>query len=113
MLLNNSSLPRHPIATEQVHVELAGAPPPRNVYVERIDEDHANAKHCWLEMGKPEFPTRREVEQLCVASQLVRQPQPWKYEDGMVHLELALPPHAIAAITVEFAPEPVRGGPRV
>ena len=80
------------------------------MYVERIDEDHANAKRLWLEMGKPEFPSVREVEQLCAASQMVREPQPWKYEDGTIHLDLALPPHAVAAISVEFAPEPSKGG---
>ena len=109
VLLSNHALPRHSIETEQVHVQVTAAALPRNVYVERIDEDHANAKRRWLEMGKPESPNAREVEQMCVASQMVREPQPWKYGDGTIHLELALPPHAVAAITVEFAPEPAKG----
>jgi xylan 1,4-beta-xylosidase len=113
VLLDNFALPLHPIETEQVHVQLTGASRPGHVYVERIDEDHANAKHLWLEMGKPEFPTAREVEQMCVASQMVREPQPWKYEAGRIHMELSLPPQGIAAVTVEFAPEPARGGRRV
>ncbi|HUY31150.1 MAG TPA: glycosyl hydrolase [Pirellulales bacterium] len=112
VLLDNSALPRHPIDTERIHVQLTGAAPPRNVYVERIDEDHANAKRRWLEIGKPEFPTAAEVEQLRAASQMVREQQPWKYEDGAVQLELALPPQAIAAVTLEFAPEPAKKGPR-
>ena len=82
---------------------------PRNVYIERIDENHANAKRLWLEMGKPEFPSMREVEQMDTASQIVREPQSWKYENGTIHLDLAMPPHAVAAISLEFTPDPLKG----
>jgi hypothetical protein len=56
-------------------------------------------------MGSPALPTKREVEQLHAASQIVRKPLLWKYEAEILHLELAIPPHAIAAITVELAPK--------
>ena len=112
VLLCNHALPRHPIETEQVHIQLTDVPRPANVYVERIDGDHANAKGCWLEMGKPEFPTAKEVERLRAASEMVRERQTWKYIEGSVHLELALPPHALAAVTLEFAPQPTKGGSR-
>jgi hypothetical protein len=55
-------------------------------------------------MGKPPLPTQREVEQLHIASQLVREPLEWKYEAGTLHFELAMSPHSITAITVELAP---------
>jgi xylan 1,4-beta-xylosidase len=109
VLLSNHALPRHPIENDRVHVRLTGSPPPRNVSVERIDEDHANAKRVWHDMGEPPFPSAREVEQLQAASQIIREPQPWNYEDGTIHLELALPPHAVAAISVEFAPQSSSG----
>jgi xylan 1,4-beta-xylosidase len=112
VLLSNHALPRHPIQTEQVHVRLTGTTAPRTVTIERIDEDHANAKRCWLEMGKPEFPSPQQVKQLCAASQMVREAQPWKHEDGAITLELALPPHAVAAVTVEFASALASGEPR-
>ena len=82
VLLSNHALPRHPIETEQVYVRLAGTAAPRSVTIEQIDEDHANAKRRWVEMGKPEFPSPRQVEQLCEASQMIREALPWKYEDG-------------------------------
>jgi xylan 1,4-beta-xylosidase len=105
VLLTNHVLPRHPIETETVRIQLAGISSPRNVYVERIDENHANAKRLWIEMGKPALPTHREVEQLQVASQIVREPLQWKYEAGALHLEITMPPQAIAAITVEVPPQ--------
>jgi xylan 1,4-beta-xylosidase len=88
-----------------VNIQLTGLLSPRNVYIERIDDHHANAKRLWIEMGKPALPTEREVEQLHVASQIVREPLQWKFEAGTLHLDLAMPPHAIAAITVELAPK--------
>ena len=58
VLLTNHALPRHPIETRAGPRSADGLLPPRDVYVERIDEEHANAKRLWLEMGKPESPTR-------------------------------------------------------
>jgi xylan 1,4-beta-xylosidase len=105
VLLTNHALPRHQIKTESAHVQLTGLPVPRSVYIERIDDYHANAKRLWIEMGQPALPSPREIGQLHVASQIVREPLQWKYEAGTLHLELVMPPQAIAAITVELALE--------
>jgi xylan 1,4-beta-xylosidase len=110
VLLTNHALPRHQIESESAHVRLAGLVAPRNVYVERIDDDHANAKRLWLQMGKPPLPTEREVEQLRIASQVVREPLEWKYDEGGLHFDVSMPPHAIAAVTVELTPKPPGGG---
>jgi xylan 1,4-beta-xylosidase len=103
VLLTNHALPRHPIETESVQIALSGLDAPKNVYVERIDDSHANAKWLWIEMGEPALPTERQVEQLHVASQITREPLQWKYEVGSLRIDISMPPHAIAAITVEFA----------
>lgn len=108
-LLSNHALPRHPVETEHVHIALREAPSPRSVSVERIDNDHANAKSLWLEMGSPEVLSAAQVERLSEASTLVMEPQAWKYEGNTIHLELSLPPHGVAAITVKL---PDRSGVR-
>jgi xylan 1,4-beta-xylosidase len=105
VLVTNHALPRHPIKAESVEVKLTGLTSPRNVYIERIDDDHANAKRLWIEMGKPALPTEREVEQLHVASQIVREPLPWKYAGKALQLKFAMPPQGIAAITVALTPK--------
>jgi hypothetical protein len=53
-----------------------------------------------------------QVEQLEAASRLVKEPLGWKYEDHIDQLEIDLPPHAVAAITLEFGPEQREGGVR-
>ncbi|HTU26322.1 MAG TPA: hypothetical protein VMF30_13035 [Pirellulales bacterium] len=105
VLLSNHALPRHPIDAELCHVELTGAPRPQRVRVERIDEAHANARQSWVEMGKPQFPNQREVETLAAASALNRDDQAWTGQDQSVVFDLVLPPHAVAAVSLEFAEE--------
>jgi xylan 1,4-beta-xylosidase len=102
ILLTNHVLPRHPVQKERVQIELADAAPPRAAWLERIDEEHANAKRAWVEMGQPEYPGAKEVEQLHEGSRVVREPCALQYEGGVVHLDVEIPPHAVAAITVEF-----------
>lgn len=102
ILLTNHAMPRHAIQTELLNLRLTGAPRPGVVYVERIDEEHVNPKHLWQAMGEPNYLSAVQVEQLKVASCLLKQPQPWRYEQQSVNLALALPPQAVAAITIEF-----------
>ena len=103
-LLVNHALPRHPIAPARVRVHLAHAPAPSGVWLERIDENHANAKRRWQMLGAPEYLDGRTVEALHEASEMVREACPWTWRDGRLALEIELPPHAVAALTVEFAP---------
>ena len=104
VLLTNHVLPRHPIQSESVHIQLTGLLSPRDVYIERIDDDHANAKKLWIEMGSPALPRPREVEQMRAASQIVRQPLSWKHKGDTLHLGVTMPAHSIAAVTVELTP---------
>ncbi|MDQ6736502.1 MAG: glycosyl hydrolase [Gemmatimonadota bacterium] len=106
VLLTNHVLPRHRIRSECVHIELTGLLSPRDVYIERIDDDHANARKLWIEMGSPPLPRPRDVEQLRTASQIVREPLHWKQEGETLHMDVTLPAHAVAAITVELTPRP-------
>jgi xylan 1,4-beta-xylosidase len=102
VLLTNHALPRQPIAGQRVQVGLENAPPPRSVTLERIDEHHANAKGAWLALGAPEYLSAEQVGRLEEASGLVPEAHPWEYEGRTVRLAVDLPPHAVAALTVEF-----------
>ena len=61
-------------------------------------------------MGEPEYLSRSQVEQLEVASRLMKEPLGFSYENRTVRFEVDLPPHAVAAVTLEFAPETSVGG---
>jgi xylan 1,4-beta-xylosidase len=102
-LIVNHALPRHAIARVRVRVHLAHAPEPSAAWIERIDEDHANAKNRWEASGAPEYLDAATLERLHEASRLTREVCPWTWREGRIDLELELPPHAVAAFTLEFA----------
>jgi xylan 1,4-beta-xylosidase len=74
VLLANHAQPPQPIEMQAVEVELVDAPPPQSVSLERIDDDHANAKTAWLRLGAPEYLNPAEVEQREEASCLIGEP---------------------------------------
>jgi xylan 1,4-beta-xylosidase len=104
ILLTNHTTPGHSIETEQLEIRLDNAPEPIAACIKRIDDEHANPKRLWVEMGQPEYLTRKQVEQLDDASQLRTDRQAFSYRDGAIVLKTTLPPHAVATITVEFKP---------
>ena len=104
VLLTNHALPRYPIRSRTVQVRLTNATRPRELWLQRIDDDHANAKRTWRELDEPEYLDRDAVERLDAASRMVREPYSCVYADRTIHLELELPPHAVAAVTLEMAP---------
>jgi xylan 1,4-beta-xylosidase len=103
VLLVNHALPRHPIAAVRVRMQLTHAQQPAAAWVERIDEHHANAKGRWQALGAPEYLDTAKVERLHEASRLKREACRWTWRDGRIALALELPPHAVAALTLEFA----------
>jgi hypothetical protein len=50
-------MPEYPNPTEPVKLTHTNTPEPLAVDVERIDEDHTDAKKTWVEMGEPEYPS--------------------------------------------------------
>lgn len=103
VVMTNHVQPRAPIDTKLVTVQLTHAPAPRTAYLERIDETHANPRRTWSEMGEPAYLSAVQVEQLKGASRLVKEPIAWKYDAQTIQFDLDLPPHAVAAITIECA----------
>ena len=101
-LLTNHTTPGHSIETERLEITLNNISKPNQVYLERIDAEHANPKALWLKMGQPEYLTPQNVEQLQEASLLVKKRQSFSYKDNAVFLKVDLPPHAVASITLQF-----------
>ena len=103
VILTNHALPRYAIHTQRVHVRLTNAPAPGAVSAQRIDESHANAMRLWRELDAPEYLNEPVLEQLRAASSLVSETYPCSYADRTIDLEIDLPAHAVAAITLEVA----------
>ena len=106
ILLINFALPRHPIAAEIVRVSLHEVRAPVRATIQRIDQHHANAKGRWHELGEPEYPDAKALAQLHAASALHHEMQAVRHSGATLELDVAMPPLAVAAVTLEFT-EPV------
>jgi xylan 1,4-beta-xylosidase len=103
VFLTNHALPRQAIRGEQVRIRFTDAPPVRSVMMQRIDEDHANAKRAWQQLGEPEYLNHAQVERLQAVSQLVSEPLVYSHEMQTLEWELPLPAQAVAVVTITFA----------
>jgi xylan 1,4-beta-xylosidase len=104
VLLTNHTTPGHSIETEQIEIRLDNSPEPVKAHIQRIDAGHANPKRLWEEMGQPEYLRPKDVERLHDVSLPLKELQSVNYKDGSVFIKTNLPPHAVAAITIDFAP---------
>jgi xylan 1,4-beta-xylosidase len=101
--VTNYAMPRHGISAESVRVRLVNAPPPASALLSRIDEDHANPRRAWHELGAPDYPSPREVETLIAASALRPEPHPLSISEGRIEFDIAMPPQSVAALRIAFA----------
>lgn len=100
VLLTNHAMPRQPISREAVRIEIQGTRASPKAVIRRIDEEHANPVTAWHAMGAPEYPSRRQVDELIEASEIRTEGVAIERADGRVGLTVELPPHAVAAITI-------------
>ncbi len=107
ILLTNFALPRHPIGVEGVRMTLLNAGAPERATVQRIDDDHANAKRKWQKLGAPEYLSAGLLAQLNAASILESERQAFACKDGAVEFATVLAPLSVTAVTLSYAGSPV------
>ncbi len=101
ILITNHALPRHPISSEAIHLRVANLPSAAMVTVRRIDADHANATARWEALGRPQYLTAEQVEDLREYSRMAIERPPWTQAHGVLEMDLTLPPHAVAEVTLD------------
>jgi xylan 1,4-beta-xylosidase len=101
ILVTNSSLPKHPVATEIVQIELKDIKQIASSYIERIDDSHANAYAAWVKMGQPDTLLPIQVKELEVASELVKEAITIQHTIDSILIELSIDPQGTACITLE------------
>lgn len=101
IMMTNSALPKHPVATEAVRLEISGISDVHSVFIERIDEENGNARSHWQEMGAPGNLSVRQVEALEAASGVVKRSQSFTVNKGVLAIELTVPPQGTVCLTVE------------
>ena len=101
ILLTNSSLPTHPVKTELINVKLNNIKNIKNIFIEKIDDSHANSTAAWIAMGKPGTLSPQQVQQLETASSLIKEKILYKFENGTILIDIEMQPQATALVTIE------------
>ena len=68
-------------------VEFKGAKPNARVLIYRLDADHGNTQGAYDAMGRPRYPTQRQIEELNQRAALGK-PQEVRLQNGELHLEI-------------------------
>jgi len=90
-----------------IDLEIDGMPAARTQAILehfRIDSNHSNAFTAWQEMGSPQSPSSRQVEQLQEEGQLqlLGSPEPMVIEKGIVRLRFGLPRHGLSLVRLTW-----------
>lgn len=102
IILSNHALPKHDLDTEEVTLHLSQTATPSRIKVARIDEEHANPRRTWQDLGEPDYLSKPQVTQLQEASRLIWEPlTAVPDEDGTLHLTLTLAPQSVTAVSIE------------
>ena len=97
ILVYNQEMIGKPVSEEKVEIHIKNAPG-KKAEIQRIDDNNANAKKQWEEMGCPTYPTPAQVKELKEASELKTEELPVKVEGEEAVLEFALPAYGVALI---------------
>jgi xylan 1,4-beta-xylosidase len=101
VLVTNSALPLHPVKTETITICLSNVKKIVYSCIEKIDENHANARAAWVNMGQPGSLSPAQVLELEHASELVKEPIEMTYLHDEITIKVVIAPHGTACITIE------------
>ena len=102
ILLTNHAYPTRPIEKETITIHLRNCRRPEAIYCEMIDEDHANSRRKWIEMGSPEYLSSMQLQKLQDASEIVPRKLRWTTQSNQVQISVPLLPHTVALITINL-----------
>ena len=102
VVLTNTAYPTRPIEEETITMHVRNCPPPRALYCERIDEDHANPRMEWIEMGSPEYPSSQQIEKLHKASEVKREKLRWTRKANDLQFRIELSPDTFTLVTIDL-----------
>lgn len=98
----NHQVPTEPVKNEEITICIDGLEGVSNVWVRRVDDDHANAKKAWIAMGEPEYLKAADVEKLHEASELTLESMETVMENGQCCLSFTVPVNGVCAVEIDF-----------
>lgn len=100
LLVYNHEIMNAPIKEETIRISLNGFISSKPAYIARIDTEYANPKRKWIELGSPEYPSHKEIEEITKASQLFYDNIQIEQNSQDSLLQFTIPPHAVVQINI-------------
>lgn len=100
ILISNYQVPLSPIKAERINIVVNGAKNVQAAFLERIDESHANPEKAWVDMGRPKYLNREQIQALMKASELVKEPIDWARKENEVTIDLLVQPYSVTMISL-------------
>lgn len=102
ILVYNHNTPGAEIKSEEVSITLQGILPGKTATLVRIDDQHANPKQKWIELGSPEYPAPAELAAIEQASRPAMQELQSEVTADGRRLRFSIPPHGVAGIKIDL-----------
>jgi xylan 1,4-beta-xylosidase len=96
----NHNIPGAEIRMEEVSIAVKNGTPNAPILIARIDQDNANPKKKWLELGSPEYPTPSELAEMEQASRIATREQDYEITGEGITVGFLLPPHGVVFLTI-------------
>jgi xylan 1,4-beta-xylosidase len=89
------------IKDENITITIENMEEVKEIRISRIDEEYANPKKAWLEMGEPEYVNVQQLEKLDEASKLKEENCDFEVlNNNSIRLSLNIPAHGVCGIRV-------------
>jgi len=82
------------------NISVSGLSGKRRALIQTVDRQHGSALTAWEAMGKPDFPTREQTDQLRKAARLPA-PEIRTLNGNPANVAITLQPHALALVEIE------------
>ena len=105
VLCINQAMPRHPIQTEDVILQIV----PRSgqvacsVTIGRVDEQHANPVALWTQWGQPNYLSHDQVAQLKQATEVEWIAVDHAQTDGLLSVAFPLAAQSVNLVRIEWS----------
>ena len=99
-IVYNQQIEGDPVETEQVTISFEHCDA-KEAYVTYVDDTHGNAAAAYDAMGRPEYPSLKEIAELKNVSEIKKEILPITKDNDTVTVELTLLPHAAALVELK------------
>ena len=95
----NYAPPEEQGVSQRITLSIKGMTGRHRAEIQVVDRDHGSALTAWEKMGKPDFPSREQIDELRKASDLPS-PQKEEFAGNPARITINLQPHALVLITI-------------